>query len=151
MFVSQKCQYALRAVFELAKQYGKGPTKILHIAELQAIPVRFLEVILVQLKRGGFVDSQRGKEGGYSLIRSPEGLTVGEILRFIEGPIDPVDCMLPGKKAKAMCSLRGECVFVSLWESVRDAVSSVYDNTTFRDLVDQEERKAKHHVPSYTI
>ena len=64
MFVSQKCQYALRAVFELAKQYGKGPTKILHIAELQAIPVRFLEVILVQLKRGGFVDSQRGKEGG---------------------------------------------------------------------------------------
>ena len=67
MLVSQKSQYALRAIFELAKEYGKGP-KIAHIAEAQAIPVRFLEVILVHLKRGGFVDSQRGKEGGYFLI-----------------------------------------------------------------------------------
>jgi len=151
MLVSQKSQYALRAIFELAKEYGKGPTKIAHIAEAQAIPVRFLEVILVHLKRGGFAVSQRGKEGGYFLIRPPEGLTVGELLRFVEGPIDPVDCMTPTRKAKARCSLEGACVFVDLWQNVRDAISSVYDNTTIKDLVEREDRRAKRHVASYTI
>ncbi len=84
MLVSQKCQYALRAIFELAKRTGQGPVKIAEIAEAQAIPVRFLEVILSQLKQGRFAVSQRGSEGGYQLARPPQELTVGEITRVAE-------------------------------------------------------------------
>ena len=90
--VSQKCQYALRAVFELAKRHGRGPVRIGAVAKAQAIPPRFLEVILNQLKQAGFVESRRGNEGGYLLARAPERLTVGEIVRFVEGPIRPVTC-----------------------------------------------------------
>jgi len=92
MQISQKCQYALRAVFELARRPREAPVKVGDIAEAQAIPPRFLEIILNQLKRGGFVESRRGASGGYSLARSPDELTMGEIIRFVEGPFKPVSC-----------------------------------------------------------
>ena len=76
MDVPQKTRYALRAIFELAKYYGQGPVKVINIANAQATPPRFLEVILNQLKRTGLVDSKRGKDGGYFLLRSPGKLTV---------------------------------------------------------------------------
>jgi Rrf2 family protein len=87
MLITQKCQYALRAVFALARREGRGPTKIAEIAREQAIPVRFLEVILGQLKQGGFVDSRRGADGGYFIVRSPREIAVGDIVRFIDGPL----------------------------------------------------------------
>jgi Rrf2 family cysteine metabolism transcriptional repressor len=83
MQISQKCQYALRAVFELAVRTKEGPIKVGVIAEAQAIPTRFLEVILNQLKRGGFVESRRGNAGGYALAKSPAELTMGDIIRFV--------------------------------------------------------------------
>jgi Rrf2 family protein len=147
--VSQKCQYGLRAVFELAKHYGEGPVTIAEIAEAQAIPVRFLEVILGQLKRAGFVESRRGKEGGYLLSRRPGGLTVGEIVRFIEGPIGPVECVA-GDPAER-CPLHGDCVFLSMWERVSKAVAGVYDSTTLEDLVREDRRRSGRYVPTYSI
>jgi Rrf2 family cysteine metabolism transcriptional repressor len=146
--VSQKCQYALRAVFELSKHYGKGPLKIADIAEEQAIPVRFLEVILSQLKQGGFVESRRGREGGYLLSRAPGRLAVGDLIRFVEGPIGPVSCVAGSPTDK--CPLHGGCVFLSMWERARRAVADVYDSTTFKDLID-EEKRAGRYVPSYAI
>jgi len=149
MHISQKCQYALRAIFELAKRSGQGWVKIAEIAEAQAIPSRFLEVILSQLKQAGFVSSQRGKHGGYILLCPPGKLTVGEVMRFIQGPMEPVHCVTDSSRDK--CPLYGECAFLPMWKKVRDAMSEVYDNTTFQDLVDQEEQKTRKHVPSYTI
>jgi len=149
MHVSQKCQYALRAVFELAKHYEKGPVKIADVAEAQAIPARFLEVILAQLKQGLFVESRRGKEGGYLLVRSPRGLTVGEVIRFVGGPIGPVDCVNEGTEVN--CPLRGDCVFLPLWERVQDAVGSIYDTTSFQDLLDQDSLLRRRYVPTYAI
>jgi Rrf2 family protein len=149
MSVSQKCQYALRALFELAKRHGQGVSKIAEIAEAQAIPLRFLEVILNQLKQGGFVGSRRGNAGGYFLISSPKELTVGEVLRFIQGPLGPVDCLT--EKPKERCPLYGNCVFYSMWVKADEAVSAVYDNTTFQDLVEQEAKKAAAYVPRYCI
>jgi Rrf2 family protein len=146
--VSQKCQYALRAVFELSKHYGKGPLKIAEVAEEQAIPVRFLEVILSQLKQGGFVESRRGRDGGYLLSRPPERLAVGDVIRFVEGPIGPVSCVAGNPMDS--CPLHGGCVFLGMWERARQAVTDVYDSTTFADLVD-EERRSGRYVPSYTI
>jgi Rrf2 family protein len=151
MFVSQRCQYALRALFELAKRYGKGPVKIADIAEAQAIPIRFLEVILSELKQGRFVESRRGKAGGYLLATEPARLTVGDIVRFVEGPLGPVGCVEDEGSAEAACPLHGNCVFLSMWGRVQNAVSSVYDNTSLQDLIDQEKRMWALYVPNYAI
>jgi Rrf2 family protein len=146
--VSQKCQYALRAIFELAKRQGTGPVKIADIASVQAIPTRFLEVILSQLKQAGFVESRRGTEGGYLLSVAPAKLTVGEVIRFIEGPLGPVDC---GASTGQPCSLKGDCVFLPMWRRVEEAVREVYDSTTFADLIDDEKRMCSGVVREYSI
>ena len=83
MAISQKCQYALRAIYELALHQDEGPCKIGAIAEAQSIPVRFIENILNSLKAAGFVDSVRGKDGGYYLLRKADEITVGEVIRFV--------------------------------------------------------------------
>src|SRR5437764_7681469 len=93
MSVSSKCYYAIRAVYALAEHPGTEPMKIAEIAERELIPIRFLEVILSQLKGGGFVQSRRGAEGGYRLSRHAEELTVGEVMRYVDGSIAPIDCV----------------------------------------------------------
>lgn len=147
--VSQKCQYSIRAVFELARQYGRGPVKISDIAEAQAIPLRFLEVILNQLRQAGFVQSRRGAAGGYRLARHPDQISIGEIVQFAEGPLVPVAC-LTGKSAEK-CSLQGNCVFIGMWERAAKAVSDVYGQTTFRDLVEEDVKMQEAAGFSYSI
>ena len=147
--ISQKCQYGLRAIFELARRHGQGPTKIAEIAETQAIPARFLEVILSQLKQGSFVESRRGAAGGYELARSPSQLTVGEVIRFIEGPLGPVGCMASDSVEK--CPLRGQCAFLSMWKRAEKALEGVYDSTSFQDLVDEDKHRSEKYVATYTI
>ena len=149
MLISQKCQYALRAVFELARHYGQGPVRIADIAERQAIPPRFLEVILGELKQGGIVASRRGAEGGYMLARRPQQLTVGEVIRFVSGPLGPVECLTG--QARQACPLRGNCVFMPMWQRAREAVSAIYDHTTFLDLIEEDRRRLGRFVPSYSI
>jgi Rrf2 family protein len=132
----KKEQYALRAILELAKNSGKGPTKISDIAAAQAIPLRFLEVILSQLKASGFVDSKRGYYGGYYLLRSPNQITVGDVLRFMQGDEDPahrVSCM-----SKAECPFNCDCAFVPMWKKLNQAVFRIYDETSFQDLLNNE-------------
>jgi Rrf2 family transcriptional regulator, cysteine metabolism repressor len=133
--VSQKCQYAIRAVFELSRRRGQNPTKISDVAEAQDIPLRFLEVILNQLRRAGFVQSRRGAEGGYLLARQPDKITIGEIIQFMDGPIVPVACMT--EKAARDCSLHGNCVFIGVWKRAAKAISDVYDMTSFQDLINE--------------
>jgi Rrf2 family transcriptional regulator, cysteine metabolism repressor len=147
--ISQKCQYAVRSVFELAKRQDAGVTKISDIAEAQAIPARFLENILNHLKGGGFVESVRGKDGGYLLARSAKDLTVGEIVRFLEGTLSPVECTAGGKKGA--CSMHGRCVFLPLWKRTQDALEGVYDGTTFHDLVVQEANVPENHPLDFSI
>ncbi len=149
MSVSQKCQYSLRSVFELAKRWGEGPVKIADIAKNQSIPTRFLEVILNQLKQAGFVDSKRGSAGGYVLTRLPSTLTVGEVIRFVEGPLSPVDCTAGGTTDR--CLLHGNCAFLPIWQRARAALTEVYDTTTFEDLVEQERQRNQEYVADYCI
>jgi Rrf2 family transcriptional regulator, cysteine metabolism repressor len=153
VLLSQKCQYALRAVFEVAKRSGEGPIKIEAIAKAQAIPPRFLAAILNELKQGGFVQSRRGSEGGYLPARPARGLRVGEIIRFIEGPVAPVACVTERDDA-ATCPLRGACVFKSMWKEVQRAMEGVYDKTTLQDLVEREAAmadEAQPFTPMYMI
>lgn len=145
MTVTQKCQYALRAMLELAKRADRGPAKVGDIAEAQRIPPRFLEVILGELKQGGFTDSRRGKVGGYFLSRPPRTITVGEVIRFVQGPLSPVESAgSNGKDAE-------HSVFVPLWKRAEAALSEIYDGTTFQHLVDEETNSRSRGVQDFTI
>ena len=134
MAVSRKCQYAVRALFELARRSGSGPTTIAQIARAQAIPVKFLELILGELKKGGFVQSRRGPRGGYVLIGEPGDLAVGKVISLVDGPVAPIQCVSADRSPK--CPLVDACVFSDMWSRARDAVAKVYDETSFQDLLD---------------
>lgn len=150
MSVSSKCYYAIRAVYALAEHGGTQPMKIAEIAEREQIPIRFLEVILNQLKGGGFVKSRRGAEGGYQLARPADKIAVGEIMRFVDGPIAPVDCVSQSRPKE--CEFHGECHFFGFWGRVREAISGVVDQTSFADLLrENRERKKKEYVGEWTI
>ncbi len=147
--VSQKCQYALRAMFELARRYGDTPTSVAEIAEVQAIPQRFLVLILGELRQGGFVESRRGARGGFLLRGLPETTTVGEIIRFVDGPICPVSCIAPDDSTR--CPLKGGCAFMEMWERARNAVAEVYDNNSLQDLLDAQEARKGEYVADFCI
>jgi Rrf2 family cysteine metabolism transcriptional repressor len=129
--LSQKTYYALRSVLELAKHPGSDPVSIAAIAASQQIPPQFLQVIMRELRQGGFVDSRRGKEGGYLLARKPSDIPVGEVVRFLEGDFTPVDDQDHGS---------GEDfpAFTQLWQDARTALDHVFDTTSFADLIDRE-------------
>ena len=137
----KKNQYALRAIFELAKHQGKGPKKISEIAEVQAIPLRFLEVILSQLKGSGLVKSKRGFYGGYYLTRSPDKISVGDVLRFMDKPVKSDHCV--ACVSNANCPFSGKCAFAPMWNQVNDAIFEIYDGTTILDLINNEKRIMK--------
>lgn len=138
MTASARCRYALRAVYALAEHRGPAPLKAAEIADRQRVPVKFLEAILGQLKGGGFVQSRRGAEGGYWLAVPPEKLTVGEIIRFIDGPIDPAEPSRAKRRTGAPPS-----PFQDFWERVGRAISEVVDETTFADIVQENRERNK--------
>lgn len=134
---SKKGQYALRALYELARRRDRGPTKISVIAEAQHIPRRFLEVILHHFKGSGMVVSKRGFFGGYALAKSPEEITVGDILRYLQKDQDTSRC-IACVFSKA-CPFTEDCAFSSLWQKVKTVAFQIYDETTIQDLLDINE------------
>jgi Rrf2 family transcriptional regulator, cysteine metabolism repressor len=138
---SVKGEYALQAIFDLASQRPGEPVRIADIARRQKIPQKFLELILATLKQGGFVESRRGAEGGYLLARGPETLTVGEVLRHVDGPA----------QARGRGRRKGETPFTEMWASVDEAVSSVIDKTTFADLLRGWNEKQSRYVLNWEI
>ena len=125
MNISVKGEYALQAIFDLASQTTAEPVKIAEIARRQKIPQKFLELILASLKQGGFVESRRGAEGGYLLARASSAITVGEVLRSVEG----------SPHGKGRTRRKTETPFAEMWQQVDSAVSEIIDKTTFADLV----------------
>ena len=149
MGLSQKCQYAVRAILELSRRYQKGAVPASEVAASQAIPQRFLEVILNELKPTGLVGSRRGVQGGYYLTCDPKNITVGQVIRLIEGPLDPVQCT--GDRESAFCALRGKCSLIDLWNEAKEALEKVYDSATFQDLADRQEALDHRNVADYSI
>ncbi len=148
MSLSQKCQYAVRAVLELSRNRNGGPVPAGEIAAKQAVPQRFLEVILNELRPTGLIGSRRGVRGGYYLSREPSQVTVGDVIRLVEGPMDPVRCT---RGNRTDCPVQHNCALVELWERAKRAVEDVYDSTSFQDLVDRENVLADVVVPDYCI
>jgi Rrf2 family protein len=123
---------------ELAKRYGRKPTVIGEIAAAQAIPPRFLEIILNEMRQGGFVQSRRGIRGGYMLAMPPVKITVGQIIRFVDGSFDPVQCIT--HEGKSSCPKRARCALVEMWTKAGKAIEQVYDNVTFESLVERDKQ-----------
>lgn len=131
MRVTYKGDYALKAVLELALNYGNDVMTIHEMAKRIDAPIKFLEQVLLDLKKGGFVQSRRGKVGGYLLSRPPDKITVGEVTRFIDGPTEPISCV---RKGYSDCSDMPKCVFRKIWKDVAKATSNIIDNVTFEAL-----------------
>jgi Rrf2 family protein len=134
---TKKNQYALRAIFELARHMDQGPVKTSDIATAQSIPRRFLEVILNQLKASGIVDSKRGFYGGYFLVKPPDQISVRDVLRFLNRELPTTDCI--ACVSKASCPFDGRCAFSSLWIRVKQAAFDIYDQTSFQDLINRKQ------------
>lgn len=136
-------------MFELAKREGTGPVKAAKISAAQEIPVRFLENILGELRQAGIVESVRGKEGGYLLGKPSGGLTVGEVLRMLQGP--GVAAEHAESAAPHQSPLHAGSVLIPLWEKAHQAMMDVYDGTTFKDLVELELAAYESEAPNYAI
>jgi len=137
MNISVKSEYALQAMFDLAAQPPGEPIKIAEVARRQKIPQKFLELILADLKQGGFVESRRGAEGGYRLSKAADQITVGEVLSYMED----------AKKNKRAAG----SPFTGMWKRVDGAVSAIVDHTTFAELVRDWKQSQSRYVANWDI
>jgi Rrf2 family protein len=138
MKVSRRGLYALKALSHLAGAYDRGLVKIHDIAELESIPVKFLEGILVTLKNGRLVSSQRGREGGYRLRRPPAEIMLGDVVRLMDGPLAPL-----GDAAELAQRVRTEERHAGLFAillDVRNAAAAILDHTSLADLLERSRR-----------
>ncbi len=149
MRISTKGDYATRAMQDLAIHYDRGPIQIEDIATRQHLPVRYLEQILLGLKRAGFLQSKRGVSGGYYLAKHPREITIGAIVRAMEGPIIPIFCVGSGKRE--ICIEEPHCSLRDIWADVRDAVEQILDQTTLEDLCRQIRIKRERQGLTYCI
>jgi len=136
---STRARYGMRAMLELALNYGASePMPLFKIAERQLISEGYLEQMMTVLRKGGLVRSVRGAQGGYLLSREPARITAGEIVRCLEGPLGPTDCV--SEEDPETCVRSEYCVTRLLWERVRESMASVLDGTTLEDLRQDAEK-----------
>ena len=135
MILSTKGRYGLKAIFELAINYGKGPVPLKKISEKYGISENYLEQILAKLKKKGFIKTIRGAQGGYLLSKLPEEITVGMILRALEGEMTPSECL-----SGDVCSRESECVTRIVWEKIENSINDVIDNMTLADMYNEDKK-----------
>jgi Rrf2 family cysteine metabolism transcriptional repressor len=145
MIFSTKCVYALRTILELALRQDLGVVQSRQIASAQGIPLRFLEIILSELRQGGFVESKRGNSGGYVLARPAEAITVAQVIDFIEG-----HKAVKNKEVRRM-TMPADDPFAGLWQELDRVCSDVLNSANFADLAGEEVRKRNLSAPNYAI
>lgn len=136
MNISTRGRYGLRALADMALHATEGPLAIRIIAERQNISESYLEQVFSTLRKAGIVRSVRGAQGGYEFNRPIQEITIGEILRILEGPISPVHCvdtLTPGSG----CEMEKTCITRPFWEEMRDVINQFLDRTTLKDVVDK--------------
>lgn len=139
MRLSTKGKYGVRAVFEIALRFGGGPITIKEIAERQGISLSYLEQILYRLGKAGIVESVRGPGGGVVLTKKPSELTVGDVVRALEGPIALSHCLDPG--VTSGCYQAEDCVARMVWQKVGAKIEEALDEIRFSHLIGQYNRK----------
>jgi len=119
-------------MFELALRYGEGAIPLRSVAERQDISENYLEQLIAILRKAGLVNSVRGAHGGYLLAKEPEKITIGDIIRVLEGPIAPTDCLENDQEAS--CEKIEECVTRLIWKELQESINEVLDSITLEDL-----------------
>ncbi|MCL4425616.1 MAG: Rrf2 family transcriptional regulator [Firmicutes bacterium] len=133
MKLSTKGQYAVRAMVRLAGWHRQGPVSLREIAEQENISQQYLEQLFIELRRAKLVTSVRGAAGGYTLSRDPSTISVGDVVRAVEGPLQLVDCLSPGNEE--CCRLLETCVSRDVWKKLQDAMVEVMDSLTLDRVV----------------
>lgn len=133
--LSKKGEYGVRAMFEIARNFGRGPITIREIAEKQEIPIPYLEQLLNRLRRGGLIKSVRGPGGGYVLARNPRNTNLGEVLNVLEGPVALSECLNP--TVVYCCSKIDACVTRLLLKRLSEKITNFLGKTTLKDLCEE--------------
>lgn len=139
MKFSTRSRYGVNAMFELALRYGEGAIPLKDVADKQSISEAYLEQLMIRLRKAGLVDSQRGVQGGYFLSDQPENISLGSIIRVLEGGVSPVDCI-----EGVGCSRGGTCPGRIVWEKIYDSVNDVIDRITLKDMIEEYTRRSNH-------
>lgn len=139
MIISTKGRYGLRAMFELAKAWGKGPLSIRQIAAQQALSEQYLEQIFPLLKSEGLVTSTRGALGGYVLTKEPRSISVGSVLTALEGELSPADCVC----GETDCENAHSCTAHAIWQRIYDGINAVVEGISLQDMLDDDKTLAE--------
>ncbi|HML98717.1 MAG TPA: Rrf2 family transcriptional regulator [Tepidiformaceae bacterium] len=135
MRVSTRSDYGLRALIELAGQYGRGPLQSAEIALRRHIPEQYLDQLLTALRKSGFIRSVRGPAGGHELVRDPSTITVREVIEALEGSLSPVAWL---DEPPEMTDHPHHCGQREIWERIREATTAILDSYTIADLLERE-------------
>ncbi len=144
MKLSTKGRYAARAMLELALHYKKGLVLLREISDRQAISSRYLERIMASLVSSGLASSSRGKSGGFRLAKSPEEITLNEVIQVVEGSIAPVACVDDPES----CNRIDICVTRDIWKKMNDAMNDILNSTTLADMIVMQKKKLSKHADS---
>jgi Rrf2 family protein len=145
MKLSKKGEYALRAIIDLgiAREVGRDLVQLAELAENQQLPLKFLEQIMVELREAKFVESRRGKFGGYLLAQPPEAITMGQVVRALEGPLAPIACVSQTAYERCTCPDEDHCGMRMLMMDVRNAIAGILDRYTLANVVEVTLRKLR--------
>ena len=149
MKISFKGDYALKIMLDLSLSYDKGLRQIKEIAKRQDIPEKFLEQIVTLLKSGNYIKTVRGPNGGISLAKKPSEITIGEIVRLVDGSTAPIACV--SCSAYTRCTFEDQCVFKDIWAEVRTRTNELVDTITFEDMVKKHQALRGEVVSDYSI
>lgn len=144
MKLSTKSTYGLRAILDIALDNKNSAVSIMDISKREDISVSYLEQLLNRLRREGLVRSVRGPKGGYLLSKKPDKITIGDVVRILEGDISPVYCITPRKDSKNICDRSKSCATKVVWGKLAKAMSDCLESMTIEDLC-TEARKISHH------
>jgi Rrf2 family protein len=133
MKLSTRTRYGIRAILQLARNFGKGPVQIKTIAEQEDISGKYLEQLMAILKSAGFVRSVRGAKGGYLLAKAPNQIRLSDVFNCLEGPVTTVECV----QSKDYCARVDDCIARQVWTQVQQAITNVLQSITLQDLVDR--------------
>ena len=135
MKVSTKSRYGVAAMVDIAQQFGKGPVALRSVAQRQQVSEHYLEQLMSHLRNAGFVRSVRGAQGGYMLAKDPTTITVGDIVRAMEGPIAPVDCLLAEKgRDNPYCDKTNACIRRNIWLKMGESITEALDSISLASL-----------------
>ena len=139
MRIGYKGDYAIKSLIFLAIKYLLVPNSYWQIAEIakeQDIPAKFLEQILLMLRKAGYVKSQRGMKGGFALALEPKKINLGQIIRLMEGPLAPIGCVV--EESDSVCDYQNRCVLRPLWQKVSESISQIVDTVDFQSLAEKQ-------------